>query len=546
MYARLKTSKKAKYPTIQIVKGVREGSKVKQQTVAHLGVVKNKKDLLRLRKMADNLIRLLEKEGLDRDAKIQVKELIHKMTSYDGFGRIVDKLMEMTGLSKIIQAIPGKQNFDLEEVLKLIIVQRLDLPSSKLRTYERQGEHGFQEIELQNIYRSMDLIEPLVHRFQQWAFETAQTFSPYPIDCFFFDVTTLYFESVEQDSLKEFGFSKDQKYHCVQIVLALVVDSEGMPLAYEIFKGNLAETKTLIPVLESLKSRFSINNVTVVCDRGMASRPNVQALNTTGFHYVIATKLRSISKKFKINDLSEFKPLPNQTNITDDAKVLFRTLQHPQYENTVLIVTYSPKRASKDRKDRERLLEKLMKKLSGGSDEASLKKVISNGGYKKFTSIKKGSQIALDQQAIMADAAWDGFHGIAVSEGAGLRVEEAINRYRDLWRVEETFRIAKSTLKTRPIFHWAPHRIRSHILLCFLSLFLERFLEVRLRQQGTPLTPDRIRYALSKVHTIYFEDKEAHQKGQMESTLCGDAKNIFQAVGISLERSTSLKTKCCA
>jgi transposase len=133
---------------------------------------------------------------------------------------------------------------------------------------------------------------------------------------------------------KNFGFSKDQKYHTVQIVLALVVDSQGIPLAYETFKGNLAQTKTLIPVLEKLRKRFSINNVTVVCDRGLASKPNIEALKNNNFHFVIATKLKSISKKLKINDRSKYTPLPNQENIPDEDKVLIYKAPHPQYADT--------------------------------------------------------------------------------------------------------------------------------------------------------------------------------------------------------------------
>lgn len=206
---------------------------------------------------------------------------------------------------------------------------------------------------------------------------------------FFFDVTTLYFESVVQDELKDFGWSKDQKFHQVQVVLALVVDSQGMPLTYEVFKGSLGETKTLIPVLENLRNRFSVNNVTVVCDRGLASKPNVGALQGAQFHFVIATKLRSMSKKLKINDLSAYSLLSGQENLPEEERILVRTMKHPQYEDTLLIATYNPKRARKDKEDRNRLIEKLKKKLTESSDETSIKKVISNGGIKNLQALRK-------------------------------------------------------------------------------------------------------------------------------------------------------------
>src|SRR5262245_58775647 len=120
---------------------------------------------------------------------------------------------------------------------------------------------------------------------------------------------------------------------------------------------------------------FSIKNVTVVCDRGLASKSNVEALRGSQFHFVIATKLKSISKKFMINDLTEYKLLPGQELIPEDERILVRTMDHPQFRDTLLIVTFSPKRAKKDREDRESLIDKLRKKLSGCSNEAAIKKV---------------------------------------------------------------------------------------------------------------------------------------------------------------------------
>jgi transposase len=536
MYIRMKTSKRAKYPTIQIVEGVREGKKVKQRTVAHLGVVKNQRDLQKLKNLAEKLIERLEKEGLDVTPKVELNKLSHKETIYDGFGLVVDRLMDLTGFSKLIRSVQGKRQYDLEEIIKLILVQRFDSPGSKLRTCERQESHGFYGIGLQQIYRSMDAIKTLDSEIQKQAFDVACNISEKSVDCFFFDVTTLYFESVSQDELKDFGWSKDQKFHQVQVVFAIVIDSQGLPIAYEVFNGNLAETKTLVPVLENLRNRFSINNVTVVCDRGMASKPNIEALQGAKFHFVIATKLRSISKKLKINDLTAYSELPNQKDIADEEKVFVRTMKHPQYEETLLIATYSPKRARKDKEDRDRLLEKLRKKLSDASSEAAVKKVISNSGYKKFTDVKKGSLITINEQAIEEDAKWDGFHGIAVSNSSKLTVEEALSRYRDLWMIEEAFRVTKCTLKTRPIFHWSPHRIKAHLLLCFINLFFERFLELLLQNRNVRLTPDRIRYALSRVHTITFEDKVTKKQWLMESNLSEDAEKIFQTLGISTER----------
>ncbi len=140
-----------------------------------------------------------------------------------------------------------------------------------------------------------------------------------------------------------------------------------------------------------------------------------------------------MSKKLNLNDLSFYELLSNQKDVLEEEKILFRTMNHPQYKDTTLIITYSPKRAEKDKKDRERLIEKLKNKLTSSKDEASIKKVISNSSYKKYTDVKNGSLIAINEAAIEEDSTWDGFHEIAVSNGSKVTIKEALSRYKDLW-----------------------------------------------------------------------------------------------------------------
>lgn len=544
MFIRLKSSKTSKHPTFQIVEGVRDGAKVRQKVVASLGVVKDESDLKKLRNLADNLIRKLEQQGLaSKNMSVNFSKLVHRKTEYNGFRQVTAKLMDLVGFSAIAKRAQGKNKFNVEEILKLIILQRMDFPSSKLRTYQRQSDHGFQGIELQHLYRAMDALEDFSEEFQKQAFEVAHNaVFKEPVDCLFFDVTTLYFESIDVDELRKFGFSKDQKHHQVQIVFSLVVNREGLPLAYETFAGNVGEVKTLLPVLEKFRKRFSVTKATVVCDRAMASTKNVAALQEAGFFFVLACKLRQLPEQLRINDRVSFAKL-NENNSEEDG-VLFRVMDHPKYPDSTLIITYSPQRAEKDRKDREHVIEKMKGKLS--SEEGGVKKLISNAAYKKFTVVKKGSKITMNQEAIDEDIAWDGFHGISVSKSANLSVKEALSRYADLWRVEETFRVTKTTLKTRPIFHWMPHRVLSHVMICFITLFLERTLELLLRRNGTPLSPDRIRYALSQMHAVIVEDEESGHVGQIESELTEDAKAICNVLGLPITRSSVLKPPCCA
>jgi transposase len=546
MYIRLKTSKKAKHPTVQIVEGYREGNKVKQKTIASLGVVKGPEDKRRLIQLAESLIRRLDKFELSSAelTKVNIESLKHQETVYNGNRTIAERLLEIAGFSKIIENTQGRQSYSILDIVSLIVANRLHVPSSKHRIFERQNDYAYQEIKLQHLYRAMDKILPLKDELLKQAFDVATDGSA-SIECMFFDVTTLYFESVKADSkddeegIRDFGWSKDCKFKEVQIVLALVVNKEGVPLAYEAFRGNTAETKTLIPVLKKLRQDFKINRVTIVCDRAMASETNVDAVRSEGFSFILACKLRKLSKKININDLSEFSEIPGQMHVEESERVLIRTLKHPTYENCHLVVSYCPKRARKDKRERERIIERLKTTLRGKGDE-SVKKLVSNSGYKRYINFKKGADFSLDEKKIREDEEWDGFHGVSVSDDAEVSFLDALSLYRGLWRVEEAFRVEKCAIKARPIFHWTPNRIRAHVLLCFLALYVERYLEWLLRQAGTPLTLDRIRYAMSQMHSIYFQDTVTGKKGIMESSISEDGKAIYKVLGLALESGTAV------
>jgi hypothetical protein len=556
MFVRLKKSARTVNPIVQIVENIRVGGKVQQKVIASLGSANSQESMDQLERLAHSLLDKLEAERKrqnsmfpDHDVKnqprrvkqpddlVKLSDLEHTETIHDGYKLAVDQLLELAGFESLIGIAKGRRKFDVGEILRLFLAQRLFSPASKLRTYERQNDLGFDGIELKHIYRAMDAIGKHSDAFQKQAFLAAHggLFKD-PVECFFFDVTTLYFESVVQDDIRDFGFSKDQKHHSTQIVLCLVVNREGLPLAFETFKGNTAETNTLVPVMNAIRERFNVQNVTVVCDRGMASAGNLESLRSAKLQYVVACKLKHLSSTLKLNDLSTFEELSGD----DDDTVMCRALDHPKYTDTHLIVTHSKRRAAKDAKDRERLLDKIRSKMTSSSKGQPIKKLISNNGYKQFVKIKGAGVLELNEEAIAAAASWDGFHGIAVSKDRGnLSVSEALFQYRGLWRVEETFRIAKSTLKTRPIFHWSPDRIRSHVLICFLTLFIERQMELLLRRRNTALTPDRIRRALGQIHHIKFRDKQRDQFGRMESTLTPDAKTICATLGISTRRQTS-------
>jgi transposase len=191
-----------------------------------------------------------------------------------------------------------------------------------------------------------------------------------------FDVTTLYFESVDVDDLRNFGYSKDQKYHCTQVVLALATTGEGLPIGYELFEGNFAEVKTLQRCLSSWKEQgLEVGSVCLAGDSAMFSKGNLALMEEMGISYVVAAPLRKLSKEIKsqILDAKDYRAGLVEKNIVWTKEMPFEAKR--------LIVSYSTSRAKKDVYDRQRLLDKLDKKLG---EKKNLKNLVSNRGYLKY------------------------------------------------------------------------------------------------------------------------------------------------------------------
>ena len=562
MFVRFNTSPKTKNPIVQVVESYRDNEKVRQRIVASFGAAKSKDDLDRLQALANDFLGKIETErqkrrsssplflahGFDTTANqtkygsqpsatlVDPRFLAHRETVFDGFEQVVSALLKTAGFNSILSTVAGRQSFALEDIVKLLLSQMFDDPSSKLRSYQRQEAHGFCGIKLQDLYRGMDKLLPLSEQLQKQAYVactgTNASLIQEKVSCLFVDVTTLYFESVMRDEIRDFGFSKDQKFHSVQIVLCLAVNDEGIPMGYETFRGNTGEVKTFIPALRKMRTRFNVTSATIVCDRGLASLENVTELDTNGLTFIAATKIKHLPKQLALNDLTTY----TSTHADEDESIKYKIVDHPKYPNASLLVTYSARRAKKDKADRDRLLERLIGKLHGKESDPKISKLISNSGYKTFVSTKGDSKWSINEEAVGKAASWDGFHGIAFSKKLELTVADIIKNYRSLWRVEEAFRVAKTNLEIRPMYHWKRDRIQSHVLLCFIGLYCERMLEFRLRRSKTPLTPDRIRYALQSIHTVRLT--AGQQEIIVPSQLSADTKAIFKALKLPLRRRT--------
>jgi|GEM_PF-2461999 len=309
------------------------------------------------------------------------------------------------------------------------------------------------------------------------------------IDIVFYDLTTTYFESVKEDTIRRFGYSKDNKTDCTQIVIALIITPDGIPIGYDIFPGNTYEGYTIDSMLKKLKERFNLKKVIVVGDKGILSNKVLAEIERYGYEYIVSAKLKSLPKRYhkEILNLENyhrvypyFRIKRNQTQDNQENEkepdILFT--HEISIGTKRLILGYSEKRRKREERQREILLEKIRNTLSRHPNETFTK-----SSYKRYLTIETKGHTRIDEEKIEKQKIWDGFFGF-YTNNKKLSAKEVVSIYRMLWKIEDRFRMLKSQLHLRPIYHWTRKRIEGHILICFLSLYISVFIEKRLEKSG--------------------------------------------------------------
>jgi transposase len=447
-----------------------------------------------------------------------IRNTVEEQRVVDGLHDIGGHVFSQLGYDKILS---GKKQVEL---LLDIVLMRIANPGSKFKAQRLLANRFARTHDLDAIYRMMDKLFPKIGEIKAKTFQRAQQLIPENIDILFFDCTTLYFESTDTDDLRRFGYSKDHRFNTTQVVLAMATNSDGLPLGYELFEGNKAEVGTLLACLDSWKKLFNISSVCFVADRAMMSEANLAALDASGYQYVVAAKLRSLSDKLKSDILSE--QSYNPTLLGDE---LAWTGEFA-YKNRRLIVSYKKSRAKRDAIQREQVLNKINKTLG---TEGSTQKLITNQGVKKYTK-SDNCKTVLDEVKIAEDMAWDGLHGVITN------IKEAthatiISRYARLWKIEESFRLNKCTLSMRPIFHFKTERIHAHIAICYMAFSVLRHMEyiVNLTQK---ISPQFILEELMEVQSSILKDTVTGKQYRLPGRFSQTASKIYKAFNIVKDR----------
>jgi transposase len=332
----------------------------------------------------------------------------------------------------------------------------------------------------------------------------------------FYDVTTLYFEASDEDDLRKLGFSKDGKAQNPQVLLGLLVGLNGYPLAYEVFEGNRFEGHTLLPVIEAFKRKYEIPSLIIIADAGLLSKQNIAKLNEHGYPFILGARMKSEQQAIQEDILSR--------SYTDGQIVGIE-----RGDTTRLLVSYSAKRARKDEHTRKSGLTRLEQNLRAGKLS---KKQINNRGYNKYLKIKGEIEVEIDHDAFKNDQKWNGLKGYITN--TTLSNQEVIENYRHLWNIEKAFRISKTDLRIRPIYHRLERRIRTHICIAFCSYKIYKELERQLRDKNTNISVEQALMLIKTIYQIQIVLPVSRKQTQIFLQLSEPQKKLLAAFGFNL------------
>lgn len=384
--------------------------------------------------------------------------------------------LKLAGIELVLGRIFDEIGFNKinDELFRSLVLYRLVYPKSKLKTTEYLYRYEQKEWSEDAIYRYMDKLHSTQKELvQQISYAHSLKVLGGQINVVFYDVTTLYFEIDQEDELRKTGFSKEGKHQNPQIILGLLVSKNGYPLAYDIYQGNKFEGHTLLPIINSFKSKYKIEKLTIIADSGLLSQSNIDELQTKNYEFILGARIKNqkYTVQQKILNL-QLKNGESQLIQTNDLK---------------LIVSYSDDRAKKDRDNREKGLRKLEKQVRTGK---LTKSSINNRGYNKYLKLEGELNVKIDLEKFNQDAQWDGLKGYITN--SSLTKGEILENYHHLWKIEKAFRIAKTDLKIRPIYHRLQRRIEAHICLTFAAYKVYKELERQLKEKQVPYSATKV------------------------------------------------------
>jgi transposase len=477
--------------------------------------------------------------------------LNHKNIGYLPYLKIFNQLQLPTFFSKLVK--DSKLDYSFDDMMFYQVLGRLFKPASKREVVTRKDDYlyDFDFVNSDNIYSSMDVfsgfnkhkskalkegiqfiqeMEAVLDTFDLEAKKTLETnisntsqeieelLKSYDenfemnenklfkhlnkqlekivpdrnISLAFYDCTTYYFESFDEDGFRERGMSKDNKRNETQVVMGLLIDTNGIPISYKLFRGNKHELHTMEKVIDDILKNYTIKEIIIVADRGLNSKANLEMISGKGLNYIVGSKGSSVPKDLKEN---KFNSSWNMTSgkaakyksgyITGKRKVI----QNDKVHDELIIKKYSDLYKERELFKQEKMLEKAKKNIKDFTINSTTK--AKSKYYKAVDNPKEKINIVIDEEKIKQEQENFGYFYI-VTNRVEMNPADIMVAYKSLYKIEESFRILKTNLKARPVYHFKERRIRAHFLICYLTLVMQRVLEYQLKVKSIKLSTHEI------------------------------------------------------
>ncbi len=511
------------YEYVDIVESVRIDGKVVRRRLGTLG---QRQDLPphKIDALIEHLRKLASPQGL---RGVQIGDIeINAVREY-GVTLVAHHLWHQLGLDELLGGIAQSRSAPVSEAVFRMVVNRLCDPTSKLGlvgwTDERGNLHrgwqgqvqwpsGNATLDHNHYLRSMDRLHPHRQELEDQLFGRVTDLLSLPLRLVFYDLTSTYFEGDGVCELAEYGYSRDHRGDRAQVVIGLAVTQEGLPITHRVFPGSTVDVTTLEPMAEELQSRFGLNEAVLVADRGMFSADNVAAFRLSGQRYILALRSRQQAEGELALDLAQLAGLPRPR----DLKAEWEWREVDAIGGLRHVVVYSAFKARHDFEVRDRRLRRALDELGRLRAQAQRDKLSARRIVERVTKILVGHKCArylayeaadgqlsfrLDRDQYRQQRRHDGIFVLETNHPT-LTTAEIVQSYRQLMEVERAFRVLKSLVKVRPVYHHRDRRVETHIFICLLAYLLAKVLEQRLRQAGLRLSVAHALETLKRLQAV--------------------------------------------
>ena len=531
------------YTSVHLCESYRDpekGGKPRSHVITNLGPIE-KIGMDAIRNLASGFSRIAGEQ--------QSAELTSRFLCAKDFGHVfaVVETWRGLGLSSILTraGIEGETTFPTADLVQLMVVNRLCDPCSKLALLEwLDGVYfpGYEEIKppYHHLLRAMDRLITVKQKTELLVAKCFLSLREGPVDLVFYDITSTYFEgdkSLLEDDIRKFGYNRDGKRDCRQIVIGIVMTRDGIPLCHHVFPGNTVDKTTVVSVIRDLKSPFRLNRVVFVGDRGMLSDDNLETVLDEELGFIVAHTLRRNAVAAEV--IEKLRDRFDRTR--EEEQFLF-----DERTTVRFVLAYSPEIARVSCAERTKRLsladafiDNALRLLSNPSPRG--RKPTPQGTYDRIRDYLRDHHLmSLYQIAIEADRvivrpneknrSWENkIDGMLLVETTDLSSppEEIIHRYKELAEIERGWRALKSSLLLRPVHHWTENRIKAHVFICVLALQIERMMRNRLKTLSVSKALDRLRQI--KVGKMRVGDTST----LLATEATAEQKKILKKLGVS-------------